>query len=58
MLVAPVLKTVALALTIAVGDRAIASPHVPEAKERYNPSRLGRMGRVLLLGGYRVWHTS
>ena len=54
MLVAPVLKTVALALTIAVGNGALAPPHVPEAKERYNSSKLGTMGRVLLFEGHRV----
>ena len=58
MLVAPLLKTVAAALVIAVGDRAMAPPHVPEAKEHYNSSRLGRMGRVLLFEGHRVCHTS
>ena len=54
MLIAPVVKAVALALTVAVADRALIPPHVPEAKERYNPSRLGKMGLEMLLGGHRV----
>ena len=54
MLMVPVLKTVVLGLTIAVADRAMAPPHVPEAKERYHSSRLGTMGRVLLFEGHRV----